>query len=244
MCGCAWGALLLTPIIPNAHGLTVTVSRWALLLSLALINPSKHCHQTLPSRQYGIPIFRIPSWIAHWNINQETPLEKYLDKNHHRHALIQYKPHISLIGKWYGENYQKSMSLPPLLCKQVEVWIHYKSIIVLSYHSASKHMMELHQNKFQLLVSRLNHFHPHFISSLYNFSIQNFSIQLIFISHQGCGSQHSFQNQRKASTPKWKTSHGSYWWAHLAFLAVQTIYHRHWIEHQHLSIHMCINMHS
>ena len=37
-------------------------------------------HQTLPSSQYGIPMLRIPSWIAHWNINPETPLGKYSNK--------------------------------------------------------------------------------------------------------------------------------------------------------------------
>jgi hypothetical protein len=99
-------------------------------------------------------MLRIPSWswIAHWNINRETPLGKLTDKNHHHCALFNINP----VGK---NPEKKTISLPPLLCKQVEVWIHYKSIIVLSYHSASYHMMESHQNESWLLANRSGSFH-------------------------------------------------------------------------------------
>ncbi len=92
---------------------------------------------------------RNPRWENTWT------------KNHHHCALIQYKPHNILIGKTWENSQKKTISLPPYLCKQVEVWIHYKSIIVLSYHSAWKHMMESHQNEFRLLEGRSKHFHSH-----------------------------------------------------------------------------------
>ena len=85
------------------------------------------------------------------------------------------------------------MSLPPLWCKQVEVWIHYKSIIVLSYHSASLHMMESHQNESRLLVSKSEQFHSHFISSLYNLTHGDIQLQHILILYQGHSPRHSFQ---------------------------------------------------
>lgn len=127
-------------------------------------------HQTLPSSQYGIPMLRIPSWIAHWNINPETPLGKYSDKNHHHCAPFNINPVIPSLGK-LGENPQKkTISLPPFLCKQVEVWIHYKSIIVLSYNSASKPMMKLHQNESWLLAGRSESFHS-FPYMLFNYNL-------------------------------------------------------------------------
>jgi hypothetical protein len=66
-------------------------------------------------------MLRIPCWIAHRNINPETPLGNYLDKNHHQCApfnINPVKPSLEKLGK---NPKKKTISLPPFLCKQVEV---------------------------------------------------------------------------------------------------------------------------
>jgi hypothetical protein len=58
-------------------------------------------------------MLRIPCWIAHWNINPETPLEKYLDKNHHHCAPFNINPIKPSLGKLGKNPQKKTISLPP-----------------------------------------------------------------------------------------------------------------------------------
>jgi hypothetical protein len=44
-------------------------------------------------------MLRIPCWIAHININPETPLGKFLDKNHHDCAPFNINPIKPSLGK-------------------------------------------------------------------------------------------------------------------------------------------------
>ncbi len=145
-------------------------------------------------------MLKILLWITPWNMNPETPLGKYLDKNHHQCALIQLVPHETLIGKIWENSQKKTISLPPYLCKQVEVWIHNKSIIVLSYHSASKHLMESHQNKFWWLEGRSKHFHSH-SSLLSNLSTQRLPKQLKVSYHNRPETQENFKRTMCVNRP-------------------------------------------
>jgi hypothetical protein len=70
-----------------------------------------------PSSQYGTSILRILSWIAHYNINPETPIVKILGQKIiiivHSFHINPIKPSLGKLGK---NPQNKTISLPPFLC--------------------------------------------------------------------------------------------------------------------------------